>query len=267
MHILRKVCECRWLSTRQIKRYFFPDTTDRAVNKRLRLLVDARYLFCDRSSRTDEYFFRIGTQGHMVLDEAMNGGSTEICVPRRLPSQLEHFAKLNDIRFYCETACKRIGAAFEAFWVDQEIKGVLGNDSPIVPDALWSLQMPGRDGMRRVLIAFEYAHTETVRYFGSKVKRYNSAVEQGLSIIAATKFRVAVLADTRQRIVQLVRHYLEHSLRHVPFLFGAFDDLEKHGDILADIFIDPHRGLGNNGNALHSLIDVRPAGMRIGENK
>ncbi|MCI0550228.1 MAG: replication-relaxation family protein, partial [Anaerolineae bacterium] len=176
LHILKKVYECRWLSTRQIKRYFFPNTTDRAVNKRLRLLVDARYLFCDRSSRTDEYFFRIGTQGHMVLDEVLNAASTEISMPRRLPSQLEHFAKLNDVRFYCEAACQRTGGVFESFWVDQELKGVLGNDSPIIPDALWSFQMPGSDGIRRVLIAFEYAHTETVRYFGSKVKRYDGAV-------------------------------------------------------------------------------------------
>ena len=39
IQILLKVNECMWLSTSQIKRYFFQDNTMRAVNKRLRSLL------------------------------------------------------------------------------------------------------------------------------------------------------------------------------------------------------------------------------------
>ena len=69
INILLKVHQCGWLSTRQIKRYFFANATDRAVTKRLRLLSDNGYVYVKQRARTEQSYFRLGNKGRIVLAE------------------------------------------------------------------------------------------------------------------------------------------------------------------------------------------------------
>ncbi|GEM_PF-2175858 len=253
--ILRKINECSWLSTKQIKRCFFETTTKRAVNKRLRLLVDAGYLFCDRNSSTEEYFFRLGVKARQILEE--HGLESDgIYIPRTLPVQLKHFSTINDLRWYAEQAIQKKNGILDFFFVDRELKGMLGN-SLVIPDALLSFTLGQGSMMKRNVVALEYdAATENPQYFGrDKVRKYVLEFVNRNGVFATENLRVLVFADSRKRIVQLIKHSMKFLDKQVKFLFGSLEDLEQYGDLFATIFIDPTKSEVRSGMHLISLLD------------
>lgn len=255
IQMLLKVNECQWLSTSQIKRYFFALTTNRAVNKRMKVLVDEGYLCCGRTSSTEDYFFRISQKAKSLLVEhGLDADS--IHVPHRLPVQLKHFAAINDLRWHAEQSIRKHQGVLEFFFADRELKGVLGA-SPVIPDALLGFKLNREHLVQQHVVALEYdAAAENPQYFGrDKVSKYISAIERRDGVFATPDLRVVVFADSRKRIVQLIRHSIKFLNGRSMFLFGSLEDLEREGDLFAPIFIDPARVGGSERERLVSLVE------------
>jgi hypothetical protein len=242
LHILLKVHECYWLSTQQIKRYFFVGATNRAVNKRLRLLADNRFLDCQRISPVDEFYFKLGVTGKVVLESHPTLNHIDIKVPRRFPAQLHHFSMLNDLRWYVEKSVQKKSGQLEFFLVDRELKGFL-KDSPVIPDALVSFTLGSNVFNNRYVVAIEYdSGTENPQFFGrDKVRKYYESIQRGLDLFNYQNFKVLVFADYRRRIVQLISHSMKFLDPRLKFLFGSFSDLNDCGNLFSDIFIDPQQ--------------------------
>ena len=105
--ILRKVERCKWLTTSQIQRQFFPGVSLDPVRKRLRKLAEAKYL--------QSY------QQHQ-MSELLHGQG-------KPPKQIEHLVAINDIRIAAE---KGQVAFFYACW---ELPA-FGWEYPVIPDAV-----------------------------------------------------------------------------------------------------------------------------------
>jgi hypothetical protein len=255
LQILLKVHECLWLSTQQIKRYFFVGATDRAVNKRLKLLVDNKLLFCHRISPVDEFYFKIGTQGRTVLESQTKLNHVDFRIHRKFPAQLHHFSRLNDLRWYVEKSVTKHSGQLQFFLVDRELKGLL-KDSLVIPDALASFWTGSDNCNKRHIIAIEYdSGTENPQFFGrDKVSKYHESIPRGLDLFNYPNFTILVFADYRKRIVQLIRHSIKFLDPKLRFLFGSFNDLNNCGDLFTDIFIDPQQCDMTNGYRPCSLI-------------
>ena len=114
-----------------------------------------------------------------------------------------------------------------------------------------------QDGIdQRYIIALEYdAATENPQYFGrDKVKKYCQAFDNSHPIISHNNFQVITFADTRKRIVQLIRHSVKFINERMKFLFASIEDLKEYGDFLADIYIDPQRCNLNDEKIMCSII-------------
>src|SRR5437016_6307999 len=105
--ILRKLQRCKWLTTSQIQRVFFPDAALDPVRKRMRKLAHAKYLQSFRQHHMAEMLHGLG----------------------KPPKQIEHLTGINDIRLAAE---KENPDLFYAYW---ELPGFEW-DYPIVPDAV-----------------------------------------------------------------------------------------------------------------------------------
>jgi Replication-relaxation len=135
--ILRKLQRCKWLTTSQIQRTFFPDVSLDPVRKRMRKLADAEYL--------QSY------QRHHMIEMLHGLGKP--------PKQIEHLIGINDIRLAAE---KEDPDFFYAYW---ELPA-FGWDYPIVPDAVCKLA--------KTLYLFEYdTGTETLAQLRTKFTRYD----------------------------------------------------------------------------------------------
>src|SRR6267154_1465468 len=60
---------CRWLTTTQIHRLYFPRATLNAVQKRLRKLTETGYLRTHREGVFSEALHAPGPQGKVILEE------------------------------------------------------------------------------------------------------------------------------------------------------------------------------------------------------
>ena len=105
--MLRKLERCKWLTTTQIQRLFFPGASLDPVRKRLRKLAKAKCLHSYRRHPMSEMLHGLG----------------------KPPKQIEHLIGINDIRLASELASPTF---FYAYW---ELPA-FGWDYPIVPDAV-----------------------------------------------------------------------------------------------------------------------------------
>ena len=67
--ILAKCALCRWLTTAQLQRLYFPAKSVNAVQKRLRKLADAGYLRSHQEHRTAEILHAVGPKGRPMVEE------------------------------------------------------------------------------------------------------------------------------------------------------------------------------------------------------
>lgn len=255
-HIMWRLHLCGWLSTTQIKREFFKKTTHRAVQKRLKILANEGLLFCKRPARTEEYYFRLGSKARFALAERFEVSSENIHTVRNLPVQLKHFSMLNDIRWHCETSIWHANGNLKFFLVDKELKGKLQN-STIIPDALFGFTIQRNGVAYHYIAAIEYdAGTENPQYFGRhKVKKYSNERIAGNPIFSDQSFRVLVFADSRRRVLQLIKHSLKFLHKKVLFFFASIEDLADQGDLFAPIFISPEKALVNDDELFCSAFE------------
>src|SRR3989441_1667630 len=102
--MLVKCAICRWLTTGQIQRLYFPNATLNAVQKRLRKLSDAGYLRSYREHPTAEAIHAVGPKGKPLVEEK----GIEVTLGSEVPRQLEHLLGVNTIRIAVETSSARV---------------------------------------------------------------------------------------------------------------------------------------------------------------
>lgn len=245
IQMLRKLHQCYWLSTSQIKRYFFANTSRRAINKRLFILMTAQYIFAKRLSRMTECYYRLGARGKTVLMERLDMSDDDITIPLKLPVQLKHFSTINDIRWYFERDIEKRDGAIDFFLMDRELKGML-SDSNIIPDALIGFRL--NQNQLTQLYAIEYdAGTENPQYFGrDKVKKYYAALESKHRLFMDVEPQVLVYADTRNRVASLIKHSMRFLSSELQFWFCALADIPQAEGILSAIYLNPVAGLSGN---------------------
>jgi len=135
--IVRKLQRCKWLTTSQIQRLFFPGVSLDPVRKRMRKLADAKYLQSRQRHHMSEMLHGLG----------------------KPPKQIEHLIGVNDIRLAAE---KDGPDFFYGYW---ELPG-FGWDYPIVPDAVCKV------GDTVYLVEYDTG-TETVAQLQTKFARYD----------------------------------------------------------------------------------------------
>jgi hypothetical protein len=182
---LLKLLGCaRWLSTRQIHRRFFVNSTIDAARKRLLKLSEGRYVRSHQASRMTEALFTLGPEGRRVLERA---GTATVLLERVPPAQIEHFLAVNDIRIAAEQTGDL--AYFFAYW---ELPA-LDWRWPIIPDAVFC--------HRGQTVAVEYDRSmESLRYFvRTKMRAYQHGLDgfpiDRVLIVADRPARVAALAE------------------------------------------------------------------------
>jgi hypothetical protein len=135
--ILRKLECCKWFTTSQIQRLFFPGASLDPVRKRMRKLAGAKCLRSYQRHHMSEMLHGLG----------------------KPPKQIEHLVGINDIRIAAE---KDNPTFFYAYW---EL-GAFGWDYPIVPDAVCKIA--------DTLYLLEYdTGTETLAQLQAKFARYD----------------------------------------------------------------------------------------------
>src|SRR5437879_8546032 len=103
LRMLVKCAICRWLTTGQIQRLYFPRATLNAVQKRLRKLSDAGYLRSYREHPTAEAVHAVGPKGKPLVEEK----GVEASVSAEV-QQLEHLLGVNEIRIAVETSAVQV---------------------------------------------------------------------------------------------------------------------------------------------------------------
>src|SRR5260370_25318214 len=160
LRMLVKCAICRWLTTGQIQRLYFPKATLNAVQKRLRKLSDAGYLRSYREHPTAEAVHALGPKGKPLVEEK----GVEAIVSAEVPQQLEHLFGVNEIRIAVETSATQV-AYFFAYWQLSNI----GWSQPIIPDAVFAVRTPER---RTFLIEYDRS-TETRTELPLKLRSYD----------------------------------------------------------------------------------------------
>jgi hypothetical protein len=161
--MLVKCALCRWLTTDQLRRLYFPTATPNAVQKRLRKLAEAGYLRTYQESPTAEAIHAVGPKGKPLVEEkgiaAMLGGE--------IPRQIEHLRGVNDIRIAIESGSVPI-AYFFAYWQLSN----LGWGYPMIPDAVLGVRALGR---RTFLVEYDRG-TETLEKLAQKFRWYETSL-------------------------------------------------------------------------------------------
>jgi hypothetical protein len=180
--ILQKLGRCKWLTTSQVQRLFFPAVSLDPVRKRLRKLAAAK---CLRSYQRDR------------MSEMLHGLG-------KPPKQIEHLIGINEIRL----AAEKEGPAF--FYAHWELPA-FGWDYPIVPDAVAKV-----DG-RLYLVEYDTG-TETLAQLQAKFSNYGCFdFDYALLLCAETEKRLLKLKALAH---DAVPETVARLMRDVRFLAG-----------------------------------------------
>src|SRR2546422_2233959 len=183
--MLMKCAVCRWLTTDQIRRVYFPEATLNAVQKRLRKLSEAGYLRSHQEHPTAEAIHAVGPKGKPLVEEK----GVEVAIGGEVPRQVEHMLLgVNEIRIAVETRGANV-AYFFAYWQLAN----LGWAHPVIPDAVFAVRTPE---LRTFLVEYDRS-TETLDKLVRKLQWY----DQGLSEFP---FEAVVVVTERTRRLDLL---------------------------------------------------------------
>jgi Replication-relaxation len=253
LRILEKLSVAAWLTTRQIRDYFFPAKSANAVSKRLRKLVEEKYLALARTGSTEPGLYRLAAQGKLALLEHTQCGEDEVSIPTHLPRKLKHFTAINDLRLYFETNTAGTGAQLLYFFSERELGRYYEHpqsisDSSIallsgyklIPDALAKIRINREGKTRDLTVAIEYdAGTEHATFFGrTKVKQYAALYVQNHD--HTEDFKVLTFTDRTGRIVSLMKEAVKHLPPPNLFYFALLEKLAQDRWTESEIFLDPY---------------------------
>jgi hypothetical protein len=197
---------CRWLTTTQIQRLYFPRATLNAVQKRLRKLTEAGYLRTHRDGLLSEALHAPGSKGRLILEEkglACAGGNE---VSRQIP----HLVRVNDIRIAVETGTAPV-AYFFAHWQLASVGWI----HPVIPDAIFALVLPGR---RTFAVEYDRA-TESLPVLVAKLRVY----EEGLP---GVPFEAVVIITERDRRMDPLSREIRKRDLSVPVLIATLAEVQ-----------------------------------------
>jgi Replication-relaxation len=252
LNILKKLAAAGWLSSRQIRDYFFPGRSMNAVCKRLRKLVAAGYLATARTSSTGPGLYRLAKYGKLHLIEQAELSAEEVSIPTRLPQRIEHFMAVNDLRLYFERMVEGAEAEILYFFGEREFAGLCQKQQSgcgtvlnllkryrIIPDAVARIRIMQGCIAREVDLFIEYdAGTENAAFFGrTKIKEYGALFTQNREVLG--NLRMITFAGSVRRIVSLMRQAVLHQPPQRLFYFALIEKLSRYGWQREEIFLDP----------------------------
>ena len=188
LRLLVKCAVCRWLTTDQVKRLYFPEATLNAVQKRLRKLSEAGYLRAHQEHPTAEAIHTVGPKGKLLVEEK----GIEVAVGGEVPRQVEHMSGVNEIRIAVETSGMKV-VYFCAYWQ----LASLGWAHSVIPDAVFAVRTPE---FRTFLVEYDRS-TETL----DKLFRKLGSYDQGL---ADFPFEAVLILTERTRRLDLLSREL-----------------------------------------------------------
>ena len=203
--MLVKCAVCRWLTTDQVKRLYFPEATLNAVQKRLRKLSEAGYLRSHQEHPTAEAIHAVGPRGKPLVEEK----GVEVAVGGEVPRQVDHMLGVSEIRIAVETGGANV-AYFFAYWQLAN----LGWAHPAIPDAVFGVRTPE---LRTFLVEYDRS-TETLDKLVRKLQWY----DQGLSEFP---FEAVVVVTERTRRLDLLSRELRCRNLSLPVLASTLDDV------------------------------------------
>src|SRR5713226_3612366 len=218
VRLLAKLGVCRWLTTTQVKRLYFPEATLNAVQKRLRKLSDAGYLRSHREHPTAEAIHAVGPKGKPLVEEKGIGVTLDGEVPR----QLEHLLGVNEVRIAVETTGARV-AWFFAYWQ----LGDLGWTYPVIPDAIFAIR--DEEGRRTFLVEYDRS-TETLEKLLQKLRWYDKG-------LAGFPFEAVLILTERTRRLDLLSRELLRKNLSVTVLASTIDEVKEMG-FFASAFVE-----------------------------
>lgn len=197
---------CRWLTTTQIQRLYFPRATVNAVQKRLRKLAEEGLLRTHREGILSESLHAAGPRARAIFE----GKGLEYIGGNDVPRQIEHLAGVNDIRIAVETGAVPV-AYFFAHWQLANI----GWKHHVIPDAVFGVRTPG---LRNFVLEYDRA-TEGLSVLVTKLQTY----QEGLP---GFSFEAVVIVTERDRRMDSVRREVRKRNISLPVLVGPLAELQ-----------------------------------------
>jgi Replication-relaxation len=209
VRMLVKCALCRWLTTDQLRRLYFPKASLNAVQKRLRKLADAGYLRSYREHPTAESLHAVGPKGKPLVEEK----GVEVMAGSDVPGQGEHLRGVNEIRVGVEQATVPVGFFF-AYWQLAD----LGWRYPVIPDAVFAVHAPER----RVFITEYDRGTETLEKLVGKLRRYAEGLE-------GFPFEAVLIVTAERRRHDLLSRDMRTKAVSVPVLVASEEEVREAG--------------------------------------
>ncbi len=222
VRMLVKCAVCRWLTTAQIKRLYFPEVTLNAVQKRLRKLSDAAYLRSYREHPTAEAIHAVGPKGKPLVEEK----GVEVALAGEVPRQLEHMLGVNDVRIAVETNAARV-AWFFAYWQLAD----LGWSYGVIPDAVFAVRTPER----RTFLSEYDRGTETLEKLIRKLRWYDRGLE-------GFPFEAVLVITQRARRLDLLSRELQRGNLSLTVLASGLEEINE-GNLFESEFVELPGGM------------------------
>src|SRR5712691_1862810 len=210
VQLLAKLGVCRWLTTTQVKRLYFPRATLNAVQKRLRKLSDAGYLRSHREHLTAEAIHAVGPKGKPLVEEK----GIEVTLDGEVPAQLEHLLGVNEVRIAVEIGSQRV-AWFFAYWQLADA----GWTYPVIPDAVFALR--DERGRRTFLVEYDRS-TETLERLLQKLEWYDKG-------LAGFPFEAVLILTERTRRLDLLSWELRRKSLSLTVLASTLEETIEVG--------------------------------------
>jgi hypothetical protein len=217
VQILVKCAVCRWLTTAQIRRLYFPETSLNAVQKRLRKLSDVGHLRSHREHPTAEAVHAVGPKGKPLVE----GTGVEVALGGDIPKQLEHLVGINEIRIAVETGRVPV-AYFFPYWQ----LASLGWTWQVIPDAVFACRIPG---LRRFVIEYDRG-TETLAKLLDKLTCYDNG-------LGGFVFEAVLLFTEGKRRLDLLSRQMQRSHLSLTVLAATIEGINEV-DFFASEFVE-----------------------------
>jgi hypothetical protein len=217
VQILVKCAICRWLTTAQIRRLYFPKASLNAVQKRLRKLSDDGFLRSYREHPTAEAVHTVGPKGKPSVE----GKGVEVEIGGDVPKQLEHVLGINEIRIALETSTVRV-AYFFPYWQ----LASLGWSGQVIPDAVFACSVPER---RTFVVEYDRG-TETQAKLLHKLACYDKGV-------GGFAFEALLLFTEGQRRFDLLSRAMRRGNLSLTVLAATLEGINE-ADFFASEFVE-----------------------------
>lgn len=219
IRLLAKCAICRWLTTQQIRRLYFPRATLNAVQKRLRKLSETGYLRSYQEHPTAEAVHTVGPKGKPLLA----GREIEVVLGGEVPAHLAHLLGVNEIRIAVETSGVRV-AYFFAYWQLSD----LGWKYTVIPDAVFAVHSPAR---RTFLVEYDRS-TETLGKLLEKLRWYGSRV-------ADFQSEAVLIVTERTRQLDFLAREIRKKKPPMKVLVSTLDSIAETGFLSSDFIEVP----------------------------